>query len=244
MQQISDSFFARTSVRALLHTFDMLPDTLVWVKDSAGRVMFGNSCFVHQFGASRLEELIGKNDYDFSPPVMAKQFIDDDRQVLRGQRVQERLELNILRTGEICWFITNKYPLKADDGEIIGTYGMTRRIEKANIPLTAVQQLEASIDYIRGRLGKTIEIVELARASCVSVSVLERRFKKYLHKSPKQFINETRLEYARRLLLDTDDSVANIANACGFADPSYFTRLYTRQFGCSPTVFRRQRAEQ
>lgn len=240
---VADRFFSQINMQQLLHTFDMLAHTLVWIKDRESRIMFANRHFQLQHGASSRADIIGKNDYDFSPAVIARQFIEDDRRVLRGKTVHERLELNILRSGEICWFLTSKYPLKRDDGEIIGSYGLSRRQEKASISLAAAQQLEVTIDHIRSHFHEEIEIAELARVSCVSVSALERRFKKYLHRSPRQFINETRLEHARRLLVDGNDSIANIAAAAGFTDPSYFTRLFSRYFDLTPTEFRRQLAE-
>lgn len=239
-QQLVDPFFSQLDMHQLLHTFDMLPETLVWIKDSDSRIMFANHCFLHQYGVSSLADVVGKTDDDFSPLVIARQFIEDDRRVLGGNPVTERLELNVLRTGEVCWFLTSKYPLADRRGEVVGTYGLSRRLEKANIPVAAMSQLELSIDYIRAHFRESIDIDELARVSCLSVSALERRFKKYLHKSPKQLINEIRLEHARRLLTNSNDSIANIAAASGFADPSYFTRLFNRYFGCAPTDFRHQ----
>nr|WP_243748645.1 AraC family transcriptional regulator [Pseudomaricurvus alcaniphilus] len=242
-QQMADYFFSQTNIHQLLHTFDMLPHTLIWIKDRASRIMFANRCFLHQYGVSGLADLIGKCDTDFSPRAIARQFIEDDCKVLAGKQVEERLELNILRTGEICWFLTSKHPLLADSGDIIGTYGLSRRLEKSSISLAAVRQLELSIDYIRSHFCEEIEIAALARVSCLSVSALERRFKKYLHKSPKQFVNEIRLEHARRLLADGSEPIADIAMASGFADPSYFTRLFSRYFGCPPTHYRRLQEE-
>lgn len=242
-QATADAFFSQLDMHQLLHTFDMLPDTLIWLKDADGRIMFANHYFLHQYGITHLEELIGKRDEDFSPLVIARQFIDDDRRVLEGIPVRERLELNTLRTGEVCWFFTSKYPLRNRQQKIIGTYGLSRQLEKANIPLAAIDQLELSVDYIRAHYRETIDIDDLARVSCLSVSALERRFKKYLHKSPKQLINEIRLEHARRLLTDGNDSIANIAVESGFADPGYFARLFKRHFGCAPTDFRHQQSE-
>jgi len=242
LHQTEKTFFSQTDFNQILGAFDILERTLVWVKDIDSRIMFANSFFIYQYGASSLDQLIGKNDYDFLPPDMARKFIADDKKVLSGVPVRERLELNIQRSGEIAWFETSKYPLKSTDGKVIGTYGLSRRRDKVSIPLAAVQQLEVSLDYIRTNYASDIEISELARVSFVSISTLERRFRKYLNRSPKQFINEIRLEQGRRLLRDTNEPIASIAASIGFPDPSYFARLYSRWYGCSPTDFRHQLA--
>lgn len=239
-QQTDKEFFSQTDFSQILGVFDVLERTLVWVKDVDSRVMFANDFFIYQYGAKSLEQLIGKNDFDFLPPEMARKFIEDDQKVLSGIPVRERLELNIQRSGEIAWFETSKFPLKSRNGKVIGTYGLSRRRDKVSIPLAAVSQLEASLDYIRSNYASDIEISELARVSFVSVSTLERRFRKYLNRSPKQFINEIRLEQGRRLLRDTNEPIASIAASIGFPDPSYFARLYSRWYGCSPTEFRHQ----
>lgn len=236
-----ERFFSEIDVEPLLRTFDMLDETLVWIKDRESRIMFANDAFVYQYGADSLERLLNKSDYDFSPPSIARKFIDDDQKVLQGIEIHDRLELNIQRSGEITWFETNKFPLRSKRGTIIGTYGISHRREKSSIPLVAVQQLEVSIDYIRSNYRGDIQIGDLAQISCISVSALERRFKKYLHKTPRQFINEIRLEQARRMLREGNQSIASIASSVGYADPGYFTRLFHRYFDCSPTDYRHKR---
>jgi transcriptional regulator GlxA family with amidase domain len=73
------------------------------------------------------------------------------------------------------------------------------------------------------------------------VSALERRFKKHLKKTPHQYINEVRLDNARRLLRETDKPIGTIALETGFADHSHFTRAFTRRFGTAPSADRRSR---
>jgi transcriptional regulator GlxA family with amidase domain len=74
----------------------------------------------------------------------------------------------------------------------------------------------------------------------LSISALERRFKKYLRQTPTQFINEVRLENARRLLIETNIAIATIANDTGFADHSYFSRQFQKLFDRSPSAFRQE----
>ncbi len=82
-------------------------------------------------------------------------------------------------------------------------------------------------------------IGKLAQSAHMSVSTLERRFKKYTNKTPRQFINEVRLENARRLLVETNLPISVVSSKSGFADHSYFSRKFAEMFDDIPSVFRR-----
>ena len=69
----------------------------------------------------------------------------------------------------------------------------------------------------------------------VSRSWLERRFLEEIGRSPGQEIRRQRLINARQLLLDTNMSLAAIADACGFDYLSHFSAAYKRQFGQAPS---------
>lgn len=68
--------------------------------------------------------------------------------------------------------------------------------------------------------------------------------KKYDGRSAKQVIHDRLLLAARRGLAYTDVSIAGVARSLGFADPSYFTRYFTRFEGVTPSTFRRQTGTQ
>jgi AraC family transcriptional regulator, transcriptional activator of pobA len=67
------------------------------------------------------------------------------------------------------------------------------------------------------------------------LSVLSRR---YLGRNAKGVITDRLVLEARRRLLYSDDTAAQVAHALGFRDPSYFTRFFRREAGRSPSAFR------
>src|SRR5438132_7037067 len=81
--------------------FDCVEDILVWVKDRDGRYCWVNRAFLMNYAMDRhrsearagFEDLLGKTDYDLSPPFLADQFRLDDEQVLTGKRIVNRIEL-------------------------------------------------------------------------------------------------------------------------------------------------------
>lgn len=233
-----DKLINSLSTHQLLQAYDLLPDTLFWVKDTHSKVMYANRCFLDHIGIDSLDKVIGLTDYDFAPEHIAKQFIEDDKLVIKGRTVTDRLEMNIIGSGEIFWFITSKRPLYDAAGKIVGSYGTSRNLEKTSISMSGMQALKIPVAYINENYMHKISLPELAKVSCLSVSALERRFKKYLNKTPKQHIADIRLENARRLLVETQLPIANIAEQSGYPDPSYFSRRFQRKFGELPSVFR------
>lgn len=54
-----------------------------------------------------------------------------------------------------------------------------------------------------------------------------------------QYIQYCRLEYAKKLLKNTEDTIAQISEQCGISDFNYFSRLFKRQYGVSPREYRK-----
>ena len=159
---------------------------------------------------------------------------------MSGEIVTDRLEMNINKLGELAWFSTSKRPLFDEHNMIVGSYGVTRHLQKTVKTLSGIDELKVPVEYIRENFHVDISIEQLAEVAHLSISALERRFKKYLGKTPKQFINEVRLENARRLLIETNIAIATIANDTGFADHSYFSRQFQKLFKQSPSAFRQE----
>ena len=234
----STSMLENADIAQMLSVFDLLQDTLFWIKDSSGRFVFANEYFMEHSGIDGLDNLVGFTDYDFVPKAIADQFRTDDNLILEGTDVHERLEVNILRSGDVAWFLTSKRVIRDRDGQIVGTTGISRHLDNTSNQLKAVDQLRIPIDYIRKHFDEPIDISALASLSHLSVSALERRFRKFIKKSPKQFINQVRLENARRLLRDTMKPISVIATESGFSEPGYFCRKYREAFDETPSDFR------
>ncbi len=83
-------------------------------------------------------------------------------------------------------------------------------------------------------------ILQLRRAMAVSRTQLHRKLKALTGMSATEFINYTRLQKATDLLSNPDLHIGEIAYETGFKDPNYFTRLFVKLFGKTPTDYRRE----
>jgi AraC-like DNA-binding protein len=225
-------------IEQILQMFDLLPSTIFWIKDAQSSVIYANNKYVEHLGLHTLQQILGKSDLDFFPPHIAKQFISDDQRVMKGQVITDRIELNMLKTGDFAWFSTSKRPLFDQSKNIVGTYGFTQLMNKTSQVLSSIDAIKAPVEYVRENFHRDICVKELANAAFLSVSALERRFKKYLSKTPKQFINEIRLENARRMLIESKLPIVEVAYRCGFSEHSYFSRQFKALFGTLPSQLR------
>ncbi len=96
----------------------------------------------------------------------------------------------------------------------------------------------AALKIIRDRacLGLTVE--EVLREVPIARSSLERRFRKFVGRSPQAEIREVQLKKARRLLRDTDLPLAQIATLTGFKHAEYFSVVFKREVGTTPGRYR------
>ena len=72
----------------------------------------------------------------------------------------------------------------------------------------------------------------------MSASHLIRCFKKHLSCTPHEYLLQYRLRQSKRLLQATEDSIEEIADACGFNSASHFARAFKAVNGMTPTAFR------
>ncbi len=213
---------------------ELMPDTQAWIKDLRGQFVFGNQLFYRRFGFRDLHGLLGKRDEDIAPAHLARRYTEDDAHVLSGGAITDRLELIPGETRSRDWFLTSKWPVYNRDGAIIGSFGISRHLNRSEGKANVFRELDAPMEYINEHYDTRISIESLARASHLSVSALERRFRRHLKKTPHEYLTEVRLDNARRLLLETGKRIGDIAIETGFSDHSHFTRAFSRRFGMSP----------
>jgi transcriptional regulator GlxA family with amidase domain len=92
---------------------------------------------------------------------------------------------------------------------------------------------------IRSRVREEISMQDLARRLGVSARTLNRRFHEAIGRSPIQYLQEVRIEGAKRLLETSGLSLEQIMERVGYHDPSSFRRLFERTTKVSPSKYRR-----
>lgn len=99
--------------------------------------------------------------------------------------------------------------------------------------------LRRVIDYLQAHVLDPPGLDTLSGIAGVTPSHLVRAFRRHQGISLSSYARRLRLEWAAEQLASTDEPVAEIALAAGFADQSHFTRVFRRQLGTPPASFRR-----
>jgi len=226
--------------------FDCVKDALVWVKDRDGRYCWVNRAFLLNYAVARPrretragpEGVFGKTDYDLSPTFLADQYRLDDEQVLTGKRIVNRIELVGQPEGLTVWNVTTKVPLTDTDGAVIGTAGITQRLDTPGREVVPATEFGPVLAHLRDHYHEPIANHRLARLAHLSVRAFERKFRASFHVTPQQYLRRLRLHMASRALVYTNQPLAKVALGCGFADQSHFSREFRRHFGRTPRDYR------
>lgn len=96
------------------------------------------------------------------------------------------------------------------------------------------------VAYIYDHYQEPLTLDEIAASADISRSKCCIVFKQYLEQSPVDFLNKYRLAMSAQLLLDTQSSITEIALSCGFNHLSYFSKIFLREYGCTPTEYRKK----
>ena len=115
----------------------------------------------------------------------------------------------------------------------------SRQIETTRRPL-APGRLDKVRDHIEAKLEGEIRIAQLAAIAGISEKLFRRSFSEATGVAPLRYIMQRRLERARRLLLETDYPIAEIALTAGYCDQSRMTTHFRHALGVTPARLRRQ----
>ncbi|MGJ8655608.1 MAG: AraC family transcriptional regulator [Akkermansiaceae bacterium] len=220
--------------------FDEMPRFIYFMKDEELRFVRLNQTLVEKLGLPE-EEILGKTDYDLLPKSMADAFYKDDQYILNTKKpILNKVELVPSSRGQADWSLTNKVPMFDDEGNIAAIIGATRPFSTSDTARNSSNSLSLMIEFIKENYAKKLSIEDLATMSSLSVSALERKFKKVFHITPSQYILNIRIQEACHLLIHSSRPLIEIASDCGFYDQSHFSRQFSKAMNSSPLKYRKQ----
>lgn len=103
-------------------------------------------------------------------------------------------------------------------------------------------EMELAIQHFSDHYSDEINIEEYALSRGMSVSWFIRSFKQYAGTTPMQYLVERRMANAQALLETTSYNISEIAALVGYDNPLYFSRIFRKQKGMSPSEYRKTTA--
>ena len=119
------------------------------------------------------------------------------------------------------------------------TYGGMRALPRPVRGGLAPWQVRRAKEILCANLDGRVALQEVARECRLSVSHFPRAFRCSMGAAPHNWLLTRRVEVAKEKLRDDRLSLTDVALACGFADQSHLTRVFTRMVGVSPGAWRR-----
>jgi AraC family transcriptional regulator len=123
-------------------------------------------------------------------------------------------------------------------GHFFKRYAAARPAPSAGSGGLLSYKLRRTIAYIQAHLEEELPLATLAAVAQTSPAHFARLFKHATGLAPHQYVIRSRMDYARRLLAETDVSLIDIGLQVGCADQSHFTALFRTHVAQTPKAFR------
>lgn len=100
------------------------------------------------------------------------------------------------------------------------------------------QKIEKVYGFIQDNFHRQIKLEEISDMMNMSQVTFNRFMKKRTGKTFVEYVNDTRISYAARWLVETDWSIGEIGFKCGFNNIANFNRVFKKSKGCTPSEFK------
>jgi len=218
--------------------FDCLPDVVFFLKDTAGRYTAVNQTLVRRCGLRAKSDLLGRTAREVFPPPLGAAYHAQDRFVLSGREIRDRMELHLYDDGTRGFCLTTKLPLFGPERRVSGMVGLSRDLHRPDESRAGYQALARAVDHLQAHYDRALRIDQLASLARLPVGRFKRLVHRVFHLTPRQLLVKTRIAAAARLLLESKTSLAELALACGYTDQSAFSRQFKATVGMTPRQFR------
>lgn len=102
------------------------------------------------------------------------------------------------------------------------------------------KQIMSALLYIETHYYHNLMISEVAKHVNLSNSYFSYLFKKMIGNTYTAYLNQVRLQHALHLLINSSDSIGEIAAKCGFANANYFCDVFKKKYNISPSYYRKE----
>jgi PAS domain S-box-containing protein len=145
--QVQERTAALTEANALLQTLmDNMPDH-IYFKDAQSRFIRNSRSQAKMMGLDDPAGAVGKSDFDFFPQAHAQRSFDEEQQLIEsGQALVNFEERVVWPDGRLTYVSTTKLPLRAKDGAVIGTFGISRDITQRKAAEQALQIANSKLE--------------------------------------------------------------------------------------------------
>ncbi|MBR9854323.1 MAG: helix-turn-helix transcriptional regulator [Algicola sp.] len=192
-------------------------------------VQFHNDLFAHELLNRRILKPI-KNMFDRSA-----------QGILFSEKISCKVKPRLLKLSKIdsidyfLELISILHVLAKSDGQRLLSMNKANRDDFENS-----DKIKKIYQYVQDNYHKKISLSEIAELVNMSQVSFNRFIKKRTGKTFIDYVNDTRIGYASRWLIEKDASISEIAFLCGFNNISNFNRVFRKSKNCTPSQYRKE----
>lgn len=98
--------------------------------------------------------------------------------------------------------------------------------------------IKQALEYIENNVGKDISLNEISEKLNISSYYFSKLFKEETNEGFVEYLTKRRVEKAKDMLKDPSKSIKEIGSECGYSDPNYFSRIFKKSTGMTPTEYK------
>jgi diguanylate cyclase (GGDEF)-like protein/PAS domain S-box-containing protein len=144
------------SMRAILNNSPYMS----WLKDAEGKYVNINKAYADYLCPQKMQQIIGKTDFDLISPTLAQQYSSVDAEVM-ATRQQTRIEESFKVGEQTHWVETFKTPVIDENGKVLGTTGFARDITERKLEEAEVKIAATAFESLQGIMITDVEGVVL-----------------------------------------------------------------------------------
>ncbi|MGN0411701.1 MAG: helix-turn-helix domain-containing protein [Lachnospiraceae bacterium] len=104
-------------------------------------------------------------------------------------------------------------------------------------------RMQTMLSFIHQNYAEKITLEEIASSAVISRREAIRCFQNSIQKAPIEYLMEYRMERAKEMLEETDESITEVGMRCGFSSNAYFGKVFKEHCGITPLEYRRMQQE-
>lgn len=211
------------------------------------------------FRADAIEGLAAIRGISFDADIIASNMVNYETEILYMFYVQSENKVNVISEGhpvhklllrcmnesyeeylakDVCYKLSIRANIYLSMTALLRYYCGSKN-DSDRLVYRNVLRLRPVINYISEHYEEKIYVDKLAEIIMVSTDYFSKMFKDSIGKTPVEYINGLRINRSMQMLIESNASIADIADAIGFCNANYFHKIFKQYMGVSPLAYRK-----
>jgi two-component system response regulator YesN len=173
-------------------------------------------------------------DYPEGYSLIKETMLSTAKEIWNEESDQEFFEDEMYAINQLNHIFQGTQMLQQTMGLLIGICRRRKQTRQTQIS----KPIQEAMDFIHAHFNEAITLEELSEVCSLSPNYFSAMFKEQVGETYIDYLTEYRMEQGKKMLLETQKTVKDIANEIGYLDDKYFRKLFKNRFGNTPVAYR------